>query len=1018
MAAVAAALTWASAGANAAALGAITVQSALGEPLHAEIQIPQLSSEEASTFSARMAPPSAFAGAGMGYNTDLSSAAVSLQRRANGEAYLRITTNQPIHEPVLGIVIEADWASGQVTRDYTMLLDPPKRTETETASQEATAPVPAPAVAPRVRAATVPAPQAPRIGLAEQVRPAPAAQKKSTAPDANRPSSARAGSVTIQGGDTASQIAVAHGLQGVSLDQMLLAMLRANPQAFIQGNVNLIRAGAVIQMPSAEDARTVSRADARRMVVAQTEDFQAYRSGLARNVQATQATPGSQSAEGQVQPQVAETQKPPADEDRLEVSKGSAGAEEATQAAQSRQGQEQTERVAELDRNISELAELERQLNGEPNGTDGASETSTETSTDTAAAASPDPEATTESSADDSAFTAESNEGAESGESATTDGDSDSTSPTAAGDGDAADESTDEAGEPAADEDAEDTTAADRDTTAASDGAEPGSEPSDAGTNADAASPAAEATPATTPEPTASTDTPSQGSELAIPASALAEQPASVLDQIAEYRWPIVAILVALLALFGIGRSRRRKQEEPLPDEGPIPGRPFVKTAMKSKDTAAADFDDDKTRLMPPPESPAEEDDEPEITAESLASAFADSAFPLTATEAQAGADNDPVKEASVYIDYGHDEKAEELLNQALQSTPGRTEIYQELAQIHQRRNDRQALATLSARAAAAPEHAEAAWQAVAAVGRELDPDNPRYQVGAADAPGAKAPPAGDTISDGPAAPRVTLDAPFNHPVFWAETEKGDDESLSNDAEGKDNRYSPTTLDFDLNFEETAAGKQKAPAVAEPLDLTSLNLQEAGSDDAHESIERTPGTHEESLDLDIDFSASGRAGAPLDDMDHAGSEPKPADHSALMEFDLGANEPTPKTPAAGSSTLMDFDLGAESASAPAPAADSALMDFGLDTESPGAPASAADSTLMDFDLDLPMDAGGSATADGSEDPWATKLALAEEFEAIGDKEGARSMAREVAQLATGALKKKAEDFLQKLGDTP
>ena len=113
--------------AQAVALGAIAVRSALGEPLRAEVEIPQISSEEASTFQANMASPQAFRAAGVDYSAALAGARVTLQRRPNGQAYLRIVGTRPINEPYVGVVIEANWANGRIVRDYTLLLDPPTR---------------------------------------------------------------------------------------------------------------------------------------------------------------------------------------------------------------------------------------------------------------------------------------------------------------------------------------------------------------------------------------------------------------------------------------------------------------------------------------------------------------------------------------------------------------------------------------------------------------------------------------------------------------------------------------------------------------------------------------------------------------------------------------------------------------------------------------------------------------------------------------------------------------------------
>lgn len=153
--AAALALLGASLDAQALALGAITVRSALGEPLRAEIEVPQISSEEAATLKASVGSPEAFRAAGVDYPAALAGARVTLQRRANGQAYLRVAGERTVNEPFLGIVIEANWANGRVVRDYTMLVDPPGRAAppavTVTPSQ--VAPAPATVQAPRVAAA-------------------------------------------------------------------------------------------------------------------------------------------------------------------------------------------------------------------------------------------------------------------------------------------------------------------------------------------------------------------------------------------------------------------------------------------------------------------------------------------------------------------------------------------------------------------------------------------------------------------------------------------------------------------------------------------------------------------------------------------------------------------------------------------------------------------------------------------------------------------------------------------------
>ena len=93
--------------------------------------------------------------------------------------------------------------------------------------------------------------------------------------------------MTVRAGDTAGRIANSNRPSGVSLDQMLVAMMRANPDAFVGGNVNRLRAGAVLQIPDEVQAQTTPPAQARQIIAAQSRDFNEFRRRLAT------AAPGS-----------------------------------------------------------------------------------------------------------------------------------------------------------------------------------------------------------------------------------------------------------------------------------------------------------------------------------------------------------------------------------------------------------------------------------------------------------------------------------------------------------------------------------------------------------------------------------------------------------------------------------------------------------------------------------------------------------------------------------------------------
>ncbi|MFO0458254.1 MAG: FimV family protein, partial [Burkholderiales bacterium] len=159
-----------SANVDAAGLGRLNVQSGLGQPLRAEVEVTSLTREEAQSLSARLAPPEAFRQAGLEFNPALGALRFAIEPRG-GRTFVRITSTQPINEPFVDLLVELNWATGKFVREYTFLLDPP---EIRTARSEAVeggasrsepaAPSAAAAPAPRAQApaaAPVPAPATP-----------------------------------------------------------------------------------------------------------------------------------------------------------------------------------------------------------------------------------------------------------------------------------------------------------------------------------------------------------------------------------------------------------------------------------------------------------------------------------------------------------------------------------------------------------------------------------------------------------------------------------------------------------------------------------------------------------------------------------------------------------------------------------------------------------------------------------------------------------------------------------------
>jgi pilus assembly protein FimV len=296
-AAAAVALGIASTDASAFALGQLKVQSALGEPLRAEIDVTEIAANEADGLKINIATAEAFKSAGVPYNSALSDVKATLQRRAGGQYVVRLSGNRPLNDPFIDLLLEANGSSGRIVRDYTVLLDPP-------ATRQAAAPAtpispqiatPTERVAPAARARrerppVVPAAPSAAPSAPAAASPAPAPAAAAPAPVTAAAPAVRSGGgeqVTVQRGDTASKIAGAHKPADVSLDQMLVALLLSNPDAFVGGNVNRMRAGAVLDLPSGAEAAAILPDEARRTVTAQSRDFGAYRQRLAERPRAS-----------------------------------------------------------------------------------------------------------------------------------------------------------------------------------------------------------------------------------------------------------------------------------------------------------------------------------------------------------------------------------------------------------------------------------------------------------------------------------------------------------------------------------------------------------------------------------------------------------------------------------------------------------------------------------------------------------------------------------------------------------
>jgi pilus assembly protein FimV len=383
----AAAMILLSTGASALGLGRVNVQSVLGETLRAEIEVTSLNAEEASSLRVSLASPDAFKASGVEYNPVLSGAQITLSRRSDNRPVLVLSSDKVVQEPFIDVIVDFTWSTGRLTRSYTLLIDPPGR---NTAAQPGTAPLapvfsapatraaaPAPAPVPQVAAVQPPAPAPATHAPAPAARtPAAAASRATPAPRPAKPvpeaapapaptaNAAPSGeSVKVRAGDTLTSLAVANNKPGVSLDQMLVSLYRNNPQAFIDDNMNRMKSGVTLAVPSAETAKQLSQEEAHQVIQAQSADFAAYRHRLATGVTTVRTDESKRQASGKVEAQIQDqkTASAPPAPDKLTLSRGAVkpGAT-APEAKISKETQRQAEaaRVAELTRNLQELKKL------------------------------------------------------------------------------------------------------------------------------------------------------------------------------------------------------------------------------------------------------------------------------------------------------------------------------------------------------------------------------------------------------------------------------------------------------------------------------------------------------------------------------------------------------------------------------------------------------------------------------------------------------------------------------------
>jgi pilus assembly protein FimV len=476
----------------------------------------------------------------------------------------------------------------------------------------------------------------------------------------------------------------------------------------------------------------------------------------------------------------------------------------------------------------------------------------------------------------------------------------------------------------------------------AADAAKPEAKP------ADAAAPAAEAAPPTDKPAEAAPPAPKKKAVLPLPEP---EPEPTFMEEFGSFVYLGLAAVLGLGGFFGFREYKRRKDLEANTgsqfDEPSSTSSVFGTTGGQSVDTNNV----------------------------SLASGFSQTS--LTGNEGTAGVD--PVAEAEVYMAYGRDAQAEEILLEAIKAEPTRQAVHLKLLELYAARKSIKPFEEVAKDLKQQTGGAGANWERAAALGKGIDPGNSLY---------------GDAQS----------------PV----------DTLSMDAFGTSTVIMPPgqlakMAAMDPSKAETVVMPAVEPAAAAPVaeeEVQSFDLDLGDEPASISAPEPAPVT----LDFDLDLGSDSTSGSP------AASEPPPLDLEVPsispaeapaaptmdIEFDLGlpaTPAPAPSAPAAATNSVdFDFNLDTPAASAPAPGAINPAVDFAdinLDLEKPAAPALAPEAPAVALEEDNPE--------------VSTKLELAQAYEEMGDTEGMRELLQEVLAEGSAAQQETARSKLAQHG---
>ena len=948
--------------AEAAGLGRLTVQSALGQPLRAEVEVTSVSPDEAESLKARIASPEAFSRVGLQYKEALSGVRMDVENRG-GRYFIKVTSSRPINDPFVDLVVELSWASGTFSREYTFLLDPPTQQNANQANRSGNAPVAGAATAAAATGAAASGSNAvrtidPATGrLVNQERgaqgrsqaasqPTEAKQQPAAQAKGGRDASSEGGTVTVGQGETLGMIAARVRPASATLDQTIVAIYRTNPTAFIQNNPNLIRQGRTLTIPSEGEIAAIDSTEAGRQLRMAARDFRSYKERMAGTTPEVASGNGSSTASGAISAKVDDERGGQAgSQDRLELSRSEGGKDEQGSAVGARDAEAQVareaalkeanSRIAELEKNVGalksmlelkdkSLADLQAQLEkarvagAQVSGTvaaaataaadkarDAASKVADKAAAEKAAAekAVAEKAAQTKAAADKLAAEAKAAADKVAAEKAAAE--------KAAADKAAAEKAAAE--KEAADKAAADKAAAEKAAAEKAAAEQDQSKPAE-GADKDAVERAAADAKAEVERVTNGDADKSKDMPKPAPVNDGEEQ-GGLIEGLSQNSLLLPGLGVAALAAgLGFWMLRRRRRE----DDG------FSDSISADEFSANSLFG---------------------TTGGQSVDTMTGASTQITTISESTPTEVDPIAEAEVYIAYGRETQAEEILREALKRQPERQAIRLKLLEIYSGRKDTVAFGQMAREMHDMTGGLNEEWSKVVQMGAALDPDNALYGDGTADlaAPSPVASPAAD-VGGMAAAGAAAVAAGVAGMAAAAEPQHVEPEAPA---------VSSPSMDEGLAFD----GSYNKPATeAESKPVQTFQSTRSGP------LSAMPGVELPSLDLD----------APLD----------------LDE---------------GPSTVTDLNIDTTITES---------LDMGHASGGEGDGLGAIGLDLSPSTISGPITMSGAASSQWQE--MASKLDLASAYVEIGDKEGARELLEEVINGGDAAQQQRARELLADL----